>query len=60
MCTSITCKVAPWLGPQDRQVHVGLPAVDDGVGLLAGALRRLLVGHDHLQTHYKHFSWKHN
>jgi len=33
-----------------RQVHVGLPAVDDGVGVFARPLRCSPVHHGHLQT----------
>lgn len=36
------------LGSQIGQVHVGLPAVDDGVGVLARPLRRPPVHHGHL------------
>ena len=50
----LTCKsVLTWLhhprlGPQVGQVDVGLPAVDDWVGVLAGSVRGRAVRHRHL------------
>ena len=41
--------VSSRLCAQDGEVDVGLPAVDDGVGLLARLLGGLLSGHDHLK-----------
>ena len=38
------------LGPQVGQVDVGLTPVDDGVGLLARAVRANPVRHRHLHT----------
>lgn len=38
----------PRLGPQVGQVDVGLPAVDDWVGVLAGSVCRRAVRHRHL------------
>ncbi len=41
-------RTCPGLGPQDGQVHVGLPAINHGVGLPAGQLGPLPGRHHHL------------
>ena len=45
--------VSPGFCAEDGEVDVGLPAVDDGVRLLARPLRSLLRRHDHLKTRVK-------
>lgn len=40
----------PGLGPQVGQVHIGLPAIDDGVGVLAGPVGRGPVCHGDLKV----------
>lgn len=44
----LTCLYAAGFGTQVGQVDVGLPAVDDGVGVFAGSLRGSSVRHRHL------------
>jgi len=44
----LTCLHTPRLGAQVGEVDVGLPAVDDGVGVFAGPLRGAPVRHGHL------------
>ena len=46
----LTRLYAARLGAQVRQVDVGLPAIDDGVGILTGSLCRSPVRHRHLAT----------
>lgn len=46
----LTCLYAAGFGPQVGQVDIGLPAIDYGVGILAGSLRRSSVCHCHLVT----------
>lgn len=46
--SQLTCLYAAGFGTQVGQVDVGLPAVDYGVGVLAGPLRRPSVCHRHL------------
>jgi hypothetical protein len=43
-----TCRKCARLGAQVGQVNVGLPAIDNGVGFVAGPLSRLSVAHCHL------------
>lgn len=45
---SFTCLYAAGFGTQVGQVHVGLPAIDYGVGILAGSLCCSSVCHCHL------------
>lgn len=46
--TALTWLDDSGLGPQVGQVHVGLPAIYDGVGIFAGSVRRGPVCHGHL------------
>lgn len=46
--SQLTCLHAAGFGTQVGQVDVGLPAVDYGVWVLAGSLRRSSVCHCHL------------
>lgn len=47
---NLTCLYAARFGTQVGQVDVGFPAVDDGVGVLAGSLCCYSVCHGHLET----------
>lgn len=47
---NLTCLYAARFGTQVGQVDVGFPAVDDGVGVLAGSLCCYSVRHGHLET----------
>lgn len=38
----------PWLGSEISQVNIGLPAVNDGVGVLTGSVCSRAVCHGHL------------
>lgn len=46
----LTCLYAAGFSTQVGQVHVGLPAIDYGVGILAGSLCCSSVCHCHLMT----------
>lgn len=48
VASRLTCLYAAGFGTQVGQVDVGLPAVDYGVGVLAGSLRGSPVRHRHL------------
>lgn len=47
---ALTCLYAAGFRAQVRQVDVGLPPVNDGVGVLAGSLGRPSVRHGDLKT----------
>lgn len=40
----------PWFCSQVRQIHVGLPAINDGVGILAGSFGSSAVSHGDLSN----------
>lgn len=45
---SLTWLHHPWLGSQISQVNIGLPAIDDGVGVLASSVCGRSVCHSNL------------
>lgn len=51
---SLTWLYDPGLGPQVGQVHISLPAINYGVGILAGSVSRGPVCHGHLNEHISH------
>ena len=56
---SLTWLYDPGLGPQVGQVHISLPAIYYGVGVLAGSVSRGPVCHGHLNesAHFPLISW---
>lgn len=57
---SLTWLYDPGLGPQVGQVHIGFPAIYNGVGVLAGSVSRGPVCHGHLQEtkHFPMTTWR--
>lgn len=44
-----TCLHTAGLGTKVGEINIGLPPIDDGVGVFAGTLRCPPVGHGHLE-----------
>lgn len=48
---TLTSLQAPRLGTQVGQVHIGLAAIDDRVGVFAGSISCCPIRHGHLREH---------
>lgn len=52
--TFLTWLHDPWFCSQVCQIHVGLPAINDGVGILAGPFGSSPIGHGDLSNTHTH------
>lgn len=48
-CSLLTCLHTAGFGTKVGEINIGLPPVDDGVGVFTGTFRCPPVGHGHLE-----------